>query len=109
MIWRIPIVADTTEFTQSVELDGSTYVLRFSYSERTAVWYMSVYFQQDGTTLVTVAEGVPVLVNFPLLAGNTHANRPLGEFMVRATLDPNLDQLGSFAELLYCDVEELGG
>lgn len=109
MIWVIPIVADTTEFTQSVELDGSTYLLRFSYSERSSSWYLSVYFQQDGTTLVPISEGITVVVNFPLLAGVTHADRPAGEFMVRAAADPNYEQLGTFAELLYCDADELSG
>lgn len=109
MALKIPITSDADEFTQSVQLDGSTYVLAFSYSERTQIWYLSLYFQDNGVS-VPVLEGAAVVADYPLLAGVTHANRPLGELAVRVfgtSRDPGPDDLGAAAELIYFEASEL--
>lgn len=106
MAFRIPITADVDEFYQVVELDGSSYTLTFSYSERASLWCLSIFFIDNGV-LVPVLEGVALVANWPILAGVTHANRPKGELAIRATRDPSRSELGASADLIYWEASEL--
>lgn len=109
MALRIPITADVDEFTESVQLDGSTYTLAFSYSARTQVWCLSIYYLDNGVS-VPVVEGFAVVADYPILAGVTHANRPKGELAFRVSgvsRDPGRDDLGTAAELIYFEASEL--
>lgn len=109
MALRIPVTADADEFTQTVQLDGSTFILAFSFSDRTQLWFLSLYFQDNGVA-VPILEGIAVVADYPILAGVTHANRPKGELAVRvsgASRDPGREDLGAAAELIYFEASEL--
>jgi hypothetical protein len=106
-LWRIPTRPYPT-FTQTTDLDGTTYSLRFRWSERGGCWHL------DMRTL----DGVPVLLSarlvthWPLLRRVRNAVRPPGELFVQDLTgpgeEPTLEEFGSRFVLFYLDAEELG-
>ena len=110
MIFEIPLKASDTvddDFTIDVELDGATFTLEFSYSERSQLWYVSIFLRTD-TAPVPILTGRAVTANYPWLIGCTHESRPVGELSVESDRDPGRDELGTYAKLFYFDAEELG-
>jgi hypothetical protein len=105
MVFSIPISSTDAAYSIDVELDGSTYALDFAYSERSSLWFLSVYFLANSER-VPVFVGVAMIADYPLLAGCVHDHRPLGELRVRCDRDPGRNDLGSFAQLLYHDAAE---
>lgn len=110
MISEVPIDITTAtadgEISLDVELDGLTYTLRFSFSDASQLWYMSVYLQTN-TTVTPIAQGLPVVTRAPLLAGIQVADRPAGELIVTGSIDAGRSDLGSLCKLLYYDASEI--
>jgi hypothetical protein len=113
MAFRIPItreIDDTGSFEQQVTLEGTTYTLRFRWNVRMAAWVMHV-LSADGATVHQA--GLVLRANFPL--GLYLPDRsPPGYFVVADTSapiaegqDPDLDALGSSAQLFYFTLAEL--
>lgn len=110
MILEIALTQSDTadaDFTSDVSLDGVVFTLAFSYSERSSLWYLSVYLTTDGDP-VPIWLGTPMVAGYPLLFGCTHESRPIGELGVDADFDPTQTDLGTFAKLVYYDAAELG-
>jgi hypothetical protein len=104
---NVPTRTDLTHYDFSMVLDGVTFVLEFRWNLREDAWYFDVRLD-DGTN---VANGVKVVVDWPLLRGLRSANRPLGEFVAFDTSgerrDAAIDDLGSRVKLYYFDAESL--
>lgn len=106
-IWRIPTRAYPT-YTQTSDLDGETFSLRFRWSQRAACWHLDVH-TLDG---VPVVLSVRLVVNFPLLRRVVNDVRPPGELIVADLTgpgeEPTLEDFGTRFALFYFDAEELG-
>jgi hypothetical protein len=106
MIFEIPLTATSEAYSLDVELDGVTYALDFSFSRRSSLWYLDLYYLDNGAR-VPVALGLAVLSGYPLLAAVVDTRRPAGELQVQCDgRDPGRDDLGSFAKLFYYDAAE---
>lgn len=106
MVFEIPLTSTDANFSHDVELDGTTYSLDFAFSDRSGLWYLSIFFLNNGAR-VPVALGLSLLSGYPLLAPVAHDNRPAGELQVQCDgRDPGRNDLGSFAHLLYYDASE---
>jgi hypothetical protein len=96
-------------FTQVTSLDGSTFELRFRWSDRAAAWTLDV-LTEDGEA---IALGLRIVVSWPLLRRVVHPRRPAGELMAVASAgggDPGRNDLGARVVLKYIEaatVEEL--
>jgi|SRR5262245_19290714 len=105
----IPLPTDTAFFSQRVELEGTSYILDFSWNERNKLWKLSV-FTADGDPLV---RGVSLVSNRSLLRRyKSKEGFPPGDLMM---LDPthtidraDYGQLGTDVSLTYYLAEEVG-
>jgi hypothetical protein len=106
MIFAIPTFADPN-YTQSVELDGSTYQLSFQYVQRRGSWLLSIA-DESGNPIAT---GLLVLANWPLLRRCSHPDRPKGQLVAVSSIGdtpPGLDDFGAGkrVELFYYTADE---
>lgn len=103
------VMTSTVEswYEQTVKLDGSSYVLRFEWSERERRWYMDIE-TVDGTVLATA---IKVCADRNLFAHLTSDLRPMGQlWCVDRTGtggDPDLRDLGTRVVLYYIDEADL--
>lgn len=103
----IPNRTDLTHYELSVVLDGVTYVLEFRWNLRDAAWYFDIRLEDE----TNVANGIKVVINWPLLRGLRSDSRPPGELFAFDTsgagFDPVIDNLGSTVKLSYYDATSL--
>lgn len=110
MIVEIPLNSNDPLFRIAVPLDGGTYVLDFSWSARSAAWFLDVYLQSD-TDPVKILVGQKATVNYPWLRGVVVDGRPVGELMLfdlNASGECGRYDLGTRCRLLYADAAEMG-
>ena len=98
--FEIPIDSSQEEFKQVTSLDGTPFVLEFSWSRRSESWYLDLYLQTD-TDPEPVSLGMRVTIDWPLLTGCVADNRPAGELMAVGLADPGRTDLGTEVRLLY--------
>jgi len=96
-------------WTQRTALDGTDFVLRFDWSQRTGQWLLTVS-DQDGVPIVS---GRALTTGTLPLRGVRDSRRPKGELVIedttqKNTLDPAFDDLGGRFLLVYVDAAELG-
>jgi hypothetical protein len=99
------------QFIRGVILDEIAYNLRFNYNGREDAWYMSVRTTEN----TSIAEGIKMVLEFPLLRKISSSNRPPGELMLVEDGDftdnagqlPGLTDIGRRVSLLYFDAEEV--
>lgn len=111
----IPVDVSSPETVQVTNLDQVPYELRFSWSDRSDSWYLSVSIQREGDDPTPILTGVRIAVGYPPLAGLVGPDRPLGEILPIDVSDPNgagtdptRYDLGTRVVLLYVTGEELG-
>lgn len=106
MIYEIPLDSNYAVFEQTCSLDGRQFVLRFNWNERAERWFLSIA-DADGNDL---AGGIGLCAHYPLLLGLRSPDLPAGEFVVvdssSEPRDPQRDDLGTRAKLLYLDASE---
>lgn len=91
----IPVRSGIAYQSQKTRLDGRDYILRFSFNEREARWYLAI-FDEEETPLLA---GIKLVSNWKLLRFHHHDPRvPPGELMaIDLTGDnspPGLDDFG---------------
>ena len=78
----IPTPTATQPFwSETVALDGTTYLLTFNYNQRCDCWYLSVG-TNDGSDIVN---GLKILSNWPLLKHCADNRLPMGEIVCFST------------------------
>ena len=83
----------TPYYSETVALDGTPYILQFSFNQRCACWYLSLQ-TIDGDD---IADGIKLVVGWNLLIKSASPNRPPGWlFVLSSSTDsstPGLDDL----------------
>lgn len=117
-VLKIPTSTELADYTQRTAMDGRDYILRFVFNQRLGRWFMDLS-DQDG---VSIAAGLRLVTNFPIIRHLTDERRPPGELyvidlsgggettdeLVTIARDAGLTELGARFELVYFDAEELG-
>lgn len=106
----IPTSPGVPYYRQKTKLEGREFVLYFSYNERIARWYVSI-FDEEETPLL---RGLKLMTNRPLLRHyRTDTRLPPGELMALAQdgshEPPALNELGEGkrVELVYLEAADL--
>ena len=103
MIYLVPTTGKTSNYTQTVSLDGSDFILRFLWNERANHWFLTLR-DAEGNDLVT---GVKVVADVPFAVHDLTSGMPAGQLWTLDTtgrgLDPALRELGDRVVLMYCD------
>lgn len=101
----IPTRGDIANYDQSIELDGTVFILKFRYNSRDEAWYLSVHDVDN----VPIRSGLKLIPNLALLRQLVTEGRPIGELIVvdsRAIpLPPSLAELGSKVQLAYIGID----
>jgi hypothetical protein len=102
-LWVIPTSTTETVYTEIVEIEGREYVLRFDWSERESIWYLSIYDQDENP----LALSLRLVVGKSLLVGKRDPRLPPGQMAaVDATgtdTEAGVDELGKRVFLMYQD------
>ena len=97
----VPSSVTDTLYEEVVILENREYTLTFRWSTRDDAWYLSIY-DQDGNSL---ALGIRVVINIPLLRRETKATLPKGLLMAvdlsGKDTEPAVDDLGTRVVLMY--------
>jgi hypothetical protein len=105
-IQQIPFTSHP-DFTETVDLDGASYLLHFYYNTRMSTWFMDV---SDASGNVIVQGRSLVLGSF-LLDPVVGQNGPPGEMFLIDTAnrnqDADYDDLGSRVLLLYAQEADI--
>ena len=107
--WTIDLSYDSDEddFTQTNELDGVRFLLRFTWNDRDEAWRLSAY-QPDGTPLALSRK---IVLGASLFEGLSDERLPLGLLIAADTSLANVeaghDDLGQRVVLFYFDAEEV--
>ena len=100
-VYECPTFVDLPAYTYSIQLDGTTYQLTYTYNDRMSRWMISI---ADNAGNVLVGE-VPVIVNYPLFDRYKVAGLPLGTLFAYDTLNTNADptryELGDRVRIYY--------
>ena len=75
---NIPIDPVQPDHEFSIALDGTTYILGFQLNSRSGRWFMNIK-NQNGVKLL---DGIPLVVNYPLIRAHAKEGMPPGEFYV---------------------------
>jgi hypothetical protein len=94
-------------YSQTVELDGSTFLLVFRWNARREYWSVDI-FDVDGNPIALARK---ILVDVDLVKQRHHAGAPAGVLFAWESKDqkekPGVDELGSRVLLLYLEESEL--
>lgn len=109
----IPTTPTPSNYSMSIQLDGTNYILVFSYNDRTSTWEMQVQ-DANGNPLVS---NVPMVPNYPLnyrMALGQIPGMPPGMFVVLddtgQNRTPDNTNFGQGVNLYYepvADIEDL--
>lgn len=106
-----PITDSTQEVDLSTTLDNGRYSMRLSWSERVGRWYLDCS-SVGPDQVVGIIKGAPLMIGYPILAGNPNPNRPPGELFLMTRVDSLEDyrkeHLGQQVYLAYLSAAELG-
>lgn len=75
LILKIPLVAETTDQTVSVELDGNPYILRVLWNERFGYFSLSIYTADEQPILLNIK----MVKNYPLIGRFKDERLPFGD------------------------------
>jgi len=104
---RIPVRPGVASQRLTINLDGSRYVLRFRWRERTQRWAYAIE-TADGEGII---RGRPVLVGRPMLDRVAHPRAPRGLLVAvdtsGADADPGFVDLGDRVTIVYTPADEL--
>lgn len=107
MIVYIPTSTTESWYEQTVTLDGSRYLLRLMWAERSRRWYLDLE-TTDGTP---IRRGIKVVADRPLTERLTMDDRPPGELWCvdrsGGGVDPDIRDLGDRCLLLYVEEESV--
>lgn len=111
--WILDVEPEQTNQQQTVELDGSQYILLYQWNSRGDRWYLTVY-DRDGDVL---ASSIKITLYGDLLAGIPPSKRPPGQLWAIdypaggntpiQPKDPTFKTFGSRIRMTYLDAEEL--
>lgn len=100
---------NSSDFSQTIELDGKPYHLRMTWNSRIASWFLDILDKSLNDILV----GIKVVPSLLLIRDYAYADLPSGDFMLLDTLStPNdtaldFDSLGQRYKLVYITEAEL--
>jgi hypothetical protein len=91
------------------DLDDTEYLIRLHYLERFDSWLLDLLDANESP----IVEGLPVVLDKPLLMQVVDPRRPKGDLMFaqlgEGDAPPNFDDFGTRYVLYYGTAEELGG
>jgi hypothetical protein len=95
-------------YSETIQLDGSLYLLRLAWNTRTEHWYLSIYLPDE----TPIALGRMVINGVNLLRSCSTPGRPPG-VLVAVPIDSSnehagIDGLGSRVGLYYLPIAEVG-
>ena len=100
-LYECPTYVDLPAYTYSIQLDGVTFQLTFTYNDRMSRWMLSI---ADNAGNPLVGE-VPVIVNYPMFDRYKVPGLPAGTLFAYDTLNTNTDptryELGDRVRLYY--------
>ena len=103
----IPVDSTSPYFTQSIPLDGVTYIFQFKFNSRFGVWYISL-FDANNNPIVLNIKILPLL---PLFSRHRKPSMFPGDVIGINLNDkfsnPNRDNLGVDFKLYYFNKDEL--
>jgi hypothetical protein len=98
----VPTLFDgTARYSQSISLNGVTYIMLFDWNDRDKHWYFSLT-DEDGQPIKGYMSR-KLVVNWPVSPWSTDTGRPTGFLYTASTkhADPVLDTLGLDILLMY--------
>jgi hypothetical protein len=102
-IWILPTETAETNYSEIVEIEGREYVLRFDWSDRESIWYLSIYDQDENP----LALSLRLVVGRSLLEGKTDSRLPPGRMaaidLSGTGAEAGVDELGTRVVLAYED------
>ena len=101
----LPII-DAHAFRYKTMLSGKSFVLRFTWDDRATSWHLDIGLI-DGTWL---ANGIRIVVGYPLLYRRQDTRLPAGQLYARASEGGEIAQredLGTRVKLFYIPAAEL--
>lgn len=103
---EVPVRNDLSWYSELVDLAGVIYLLTFAWNTRDERWYMDIA-QEDGTTLIN---GIPLVVDFPLLSRFASNLLPAGMLMAVDNTgggeEAEDEDLGDRVKLIFYPVSE---
>lgn len=106
-MYQLPIDSEEPHARFEIDLDETTFALRFDWSDREEAWYFSVELP-DGTQ---VLDGRKVVIGCPMLRRLAGADRPKGDIVFVDTsgtdAEPGRNDLGDRVLALYADAAEI--
>lgn len=100
---KIPLLAETTDQTLSVELGGSPYILRVLWNERFGYFAVSIYTADDEAIITNVK----AVKNYPLFSRFRDVRLPAGHLALvqesGSAARPGYDDLGVSFFLYYIE------
>ena len=104
-IQEIPLTSDNKFFTISVELDGDSFILKFSWNGRFNRWMLGIYDADENP----IKTGLPLHINWDVFGRFADDDLPQGLLMLYDTTGGNEecgeDELGGRCKLLYYTAE----
>ncbi len=92
---------DLDDYDQVVELDGVSFILRFTWNYRLSAWFLSVLAADE----TPIASGIRIVVDELLLDSVPGTSKPAGNLIAVDTTsnqtDPGLTDLGDNVLLFY--------
>jgi len=103
----IPVRYDLDFYEMTVALGEVDFRLTFAYNTRGVRWHMDIA-QADGTALL---DGIPIVVDTPLLLRFTNVNLPAGYLIATDTtgegIEPEKDDFGDRVQLVFIPSADL--
>lgn len=107
MSLKIPFSNNFSNFSEDVTLEGIPYKFEFKYNVRSEQWTMSIL----DIDLISLIDGIKLVMNFNLLEQYPGRNLPGGEFYVIDTTGEEVaidrDNIGPILSLMYITEDEL--
>jgi len=101
----LPII-DAYAFRYKTMLEGKTFALRFTWDDRATSWHLDIGLT-DGTW---IANGIRIVVGYPLLYRRQDSRLPRGQLWARASEGGEIAQredLGTRVKLFFIPDDEL--
>ena len=105
-MFRIPVFEQNPAYEYSIQLEGVSYRLTFTWNERTKAWYLDIA-DDNGTEIVS---GKRIIHTWPLFGRYALDTLPPGSFFALvlddSDLDPLFEDLGTRVSLTYLAASE---
>jgi hypothetical protein len=101
---ELPVRPEEYSYLFTLDLDGTTYTMRFKYNERMGRWMMEI----GDVSNVDAINGIPMQINANLLRQIVVADKPQGTFFLLdesgQELETTLENFGISHKLTYDEV-----